>query len=86
MIRDYFSQLCGAVGLLKSSGVDLDYDAILEEIQRVAALYVPGGSNAAMIEAARPLWRKYRDMCLEHRLINPGELFNWHDIHALCTK
>lgn len=82
---NYYFQLCGAVGLLKSSGVDLDYDSIIQEIRNVAALNTPQ-SNTAMIDAARPLWRKYRDMCLERGLIRPGELFNWHDIHALCTK
>ena len=73
-----YQQLCGALGMLKTNGVELDWEIINEQLKEIARLNT-AESSLAMNTAAQPLLRQYRDMCLERGLIRRGELFNLDD-------
>jgi len=73
-----YDQLCGALGMLKTNGVELDWNSINQTMREIAALNT-ADSALAMNTAAEPLHRKYRDMCLERGLIQRGYMFDAHD-------
>ena len=77
-----YDQLCGALGVLKSAGVEMDWSAINEQLKSIARLNT-SESAMAMNQAAQPLLRQYRDMCLELGLIRQGQLFDRHDCRPL---
>ena len=73
-----YHQLCGALGMLKTNGVELPWEEINEQMKEIARLNT-AESSLAMNTAAQPLLRRYRDMCLERGLIRRGELFDLND-------
>jgi hypothetical protein len=73
-----YEQLCGALGVLKSAGVDLPWVEINDQLRAVARLNI-----AEREAAAESLLRQYRNMCLERGLIRSGELFNISDCVSL---
>lgn len=68
-----WNQLAGALGVLKTNGHALPWAEIDQQLRTLAA------AGAESDKTVRELHRKYRDMCLERHLIEPGYLFNEHD-------
>lgn len=86
-----YGQLCGALGMLKQNGVELDWPALNEQMRDIGrrvgiarfgdpvANTTANGFSALVHDEVRALHRKYRDMCLERGLIERGYLFNDRD-------
>lgn len=74
-----YEQLCGALGVLKSAGVDLPWVEINDQLISISRL-----STTEMEMAAEPMLRQYRNMCLERGLMRRGELFNISDCVSLA--
>lgn len=72
----YYNQLAGALGLLKSNGVELPWGEINETLRKVAAENGPDKCDTVEV---KNMHRQYRDKCLDLGLVQRGELFNDHD-------
>lgn len=72
----YYEQLCGALGVLKSSGENLPWVEINETLRKIAA---DNGPFDCDIDEVKAMHRQYRDRCLRLKLLNPGELFDLND-------
>jgi hypothetical protein len=79
----YYNQLAMALGLLKSNNVDLPWAEINEKLRRIAA---ENGPDNCDTDEVIQMHRKYRDMCLELRLIQIGELFDDRDAIPLVDS
>lgn len=82
MNHDY-NQLCGALGLLASHGVELDRPAITANLRAIAIrlgnAYERGDIHDPVYVELRQMHRHYRDRCLQLGLIRSGYLFDLHD-------
>lgn len=86
-----YDQLCGALGMLKRNNVELDYPAINEHMRGLGrragvarfgdqiAKTPPTGFADPVFAEIQAMHRQYRDMCLEHSLIERGYLFDDRD-------
>lgn len=88
-----YDQLCGALGMLKTAGVDLDWPTINDQMREIGlrvGIAEFGDPHADTRPPLPPLGislhdlhRKYRDECLVRGLIRRGELFNDDDCMGL---
>lgn len=92
---DTYSQLCGALSVLKLHGADLPWTELYERMRDIGrrigiaqfgdplAGTPPTGATDPVHQEINDLHRTYRDMCLDRGLIRPGELFDLNDSGAL---
>ena len=71
----YWDQLAGALGMLKSNGVDLPWSELNMKLRQIAAEHGPNCDT----DEVKLMYRQYRDMCLDLGLIRQGENFDWRD-------
>lgn len=76
----YYSQLAGALGILKSHGVELNYHELDATMKRTAVEHGPDQCDTHEIKT---LHRQYRNLCLEQGYIRQGELFDVCDCVSL---
>lgn len=86
-----YDQLCGALGMLKTNGVELPWEEINEQMRGIGrrvgiakfgdpiANTPATGFTDQVHEEVRVLHRQYRDMCLARGLIERGYLFDDRD-------
>jgi len=86
-----YDQLCGALGMLKQNGAELDWPATNEQMRDIGrragiarfgdpiANTPATGFTDPVYKEMHALHRKYRDMCLERGLVDRGYLFDERD-------
>lgn len=90
MNTDY-NQLCGAIGMLKTDGADLDWPSLHTKMMDIGRRYgisqfgnphdgsAPTGHVDPVHDEIEVMHRTYRQMCISRGLIRPGYLFSDYD-------
>ena len=94
-MKTYYNQLCGALGMLKTDGADLDWQALNAKMIDIGRRYgisqfgnphgdnAPTGESDSVHDEIEEMHKRYRAMCISRGLIRPGYLFAEYDIVPL---
>ena len=73
-----YEQLCGALGLLKQSGAEMEWGTVDDMLRHFAARL--GAGDGSVHDEIDVALRAHRDECLRLGLIRRGELFGRDDM------
>jgi len=76
---DTYQQLCGALGVLKTNGAELEWVGIDKKMRDLGRRVGTATWSDPVHDEIRAEYRKYRDICLKKNLIKNGQLFNLND-------